>query len=317
MPVRTPAAPHLLAGVLTASLLCLAAPPRATAQVVEVGESAQAPTMEALLAQGSHDSIAPTEQAPALPTSQKSGSASLLLFLFGAALVGVAGVGAARYGKKKKGGHAQGKGLKHIQSMRLGSKHQVSLVEVHGQTLVIGLTDGHISLLDKLSPVQQAPKAAKKKRKRAQQAQAPSQALAQDASPARQDAPAEPDLLGAWGKMFDEAIEERQHELSQLYPPLEPLEELPEAPDASPLAALADRVGSQFKEDSAAHDGLFSTFESSVEEVSHLFSEASIARHEEQRFQQRQQRSGERREESSRESDSVLIALRKFREVAG
>ena len=280
--------------------------------------SAPSPTMEALLSEGAADKAttdasANAADSPAQP--QKSGGSSpvsLLLFAFGAGLICIAGVGAAKYGRRTP--KIADEKLEHVQSMRLGNKHQISVVEVHGQLLLLGLADGHICLLDRLDAL---PREA---------------STSEEASSSPREDDGGEDLTSAWDTMFKRAVSKRQQELATKYG--DGAGQGGRQTDGSTrssnkLTSLADEVSSrasvkaQVTENSGVHDGLFDTFESSAEDLSSRLSEASIARHEERRASRRAasrassrtSRADEWRREESRESDSVLIALKKFRDV--
>ena len=289
---------------LVSFFVCMALALSASAAFAEQPEpssaSAPSPTMEALLEQGSRESVTSEAEASATsaPTHKSNGNSSpvsLLLFAFGAGLICVAGVGAAKYSKRTP--KLEETQLSHIQSMRLGNKHQVSVVEVHGQLLLLGLADGHICLLDRLDSAASS-----------ESATAP--------SPQKESSE---NLTGAWDSMFKRAVNKRQQELAAKYGPASQ-ETDGSARVTRKLTSLADEVSSrasrsEASEDSGVHDGLFNSFEGNSETLSERLSEPSIARHERRRAARRNGTDEWRREES-RESDSVLIALKKFRDAS-
>lgn len=114
------------------------------------------PSMEDLLVQGGGPASKAAEiksNTPgAMPAS--SGGFSALALGFGLFLVGGglgAGVMIAR--QKNQGGLMSGlpaHHLKHVKSIRLSPKHQISLIEAQGRQLVIGVTSAQITLLANL-----------------------------------------------------------------------------------------------------------------------------------------------------------------------
>lgn len=293
------ASPRHFVSLFLCTALALSASAAFAEQPTADGDaSAPSPTMDALLAQGASDSATVSSDSTAntsSPTRESNGSSpvSLLLFAFGAGLICVAGVGAAKYSKRTP--KLEEERLSHIQSMRLGNKHQISVVEVHGQLLLLGLADGHICLLDRLDAAA-----------RTEQAEA--------SSPQSEGGE---NLTGAWDSMFKRAVNKRQQELAAKYGP-DSQETDGSARATRKLTSLADDVSSrahrsEVSEDSVVHDGLFNSFEGNSEALSERLSEASIARHERRRATRRS--GDEWRREESRESDSVLIALKKFRDV--
>lgn len=81
-----------------------------------------------------------------------------LLFL-GTALVCMGGYGVMRHQNPKLKRFDED--LHHLKTMKLGTNHQVSVVAIHGETYVLGLSQGNIQLLTKLdeaTPEAPAPK---------------------------------------------------------------------------------------------------------------------------------------------------------------
>lgn len=114
------------------------------------------PSMNELLAQGGGVPVGETVEADLSGSggeAGRSGSGALALgfglFLMGGGLG--AGVMVAR--QKKKGGAGAmmpAHHLKHVKSIRLSPKHQISLIEAQGKQLVVGVTSAQITLLASL-----------------------------------------------------------------------------------------------------------------------------------------------------------------------
>jgi len=76
------------------------------------------------------------------------------LFL-GAGLVLFAGWLMVR--KQRRGGAEDGQMLRHVQTLRLGAKQHVSIVEVDGKSLLLGVTDHRVEVLSELEAVARQP----------------------------------------------------------------------------------------------------------------------------------------------------------------
>lgn len=84
--------------------------------------------------------------APGAPVSGGSPSTTLLGLVF---LLGLGGaVAAFTWQRRRQGDHAAPGALRHIHSLQLGQNHQVSLIEVDGRPMVVGLTQGEIKILE-------------------------------------------------------------------------------------------------------------------------------------------------------------------------
>lgn len=108
------------------------------------------PSMADLLEQGSGPSIRTETAAVSAPSSGGAGGASLWVLGFGMMLMG-GGIGAGVAVKARGAKHNKLLGtsnsLRHVKSMRLSPKHQISLIEAQDRLLVIGVTSAQISLL--------------------------------------------------------------------------------------------------------------------------------------------------------------------------
>ncbi len=90
--------------------------------------------------------------APGKTDTVKSGEPSYsetswILFV-GAGAIALAGWGATQW--KRRQNDFSGNAIEQINSLALGPKHRVSVIEVDGKRLLIGMTDGHMSVLTDL-----------------------------------------------------------------------------------------------------------------------------------------------------------------------
>lgn len=82
---------------------------------------------------------------------------SLMLLLVGTGLICVGSFGVYRFQNRSGSAKLKDRNLKHLKTLRLGTKHQISVVSVYGATYVLGLSEGHIQVIDTLDP-KKAPK---------------------------------------------------------------------------------------------------------------------------------------------------------------
>lgn len=95
--------------------------------------------------------------APGAPKSGMPGQTTLIGLLF---ILGLGGsVAAFGWQKKRQQSETATGALRHIHSLQLGQNHQVSLIEVEGRPMVVGLTQGEIKILEaaKQTPAAVAP----------------------------------------------------------------------------------------------------------------------------------------------------------------
>lgn len=99
---------------------------------------------DALLVQA-QDTTAPvtTAKSDADPYTSTS-----WIFFLGTGLIALGGWGITQWRKRQVG--VDGDAIEHINSLAIGPKHRVSVIEVDGKRLLIGLSDGHITLLSDL-----------------------------------------------------------------------------------------------------------------------------------------------------------------------
>ncbi len=129
--------------LLTAALLALSAP--AFAQDKPASPDELQPYRD-LLAKADSPEASPAG-APGAPAGLDPWSSFGLLF-FGTALVCMGGYGVMRH--QNPGLKRFDEDLHHLKTLKLGTNHQVSVVAVHGETYVLGLSQGNIQLLTKL-----------------------------------------------------------------------------------------------------------------------------------------------------------------------
>lgn len=129
----------LMAGVFPAPLMAQ----QGTADYDALLRGETLPAGEAPAAQGAMGVSCP---APGAPSSGAPSSVTLLGLVF---LLGLGGaVAAFMWQRRREGDHAAPGALRHIHSLQLGQNHQVSLIEVDGRSMVVGLTQGEIKILE-------------------------------------------------------------------------------------------------------------------------------------------------------------------------
>jgi len=109
-------------------------------------------SLQAMAAAQADPAVAtPPEEEQAVIGKQSTGERGLLSWI-ALALLGIGAFGSLFLLKKKNkaGGAHAAPGLELVQSIRLGAKHQVSLVRVPGATLVLGVTEKGIQTLAEL-----------------------------------------------------------------------------------------------------------------------------------------------------------------------
>ena len=104
----------------------------------------------------STNETASTEEAEVVIGANSRGERGLLSWI-ALALLGIGAFGSLLLLKKKNkaGGANAAPGLELVQSIRLGAKHQVSLVKVPGATLVLGVTEKGIQTLAELPQMEE------------------------------------------------------------------------------------------------------------------------------------------------------------------
>jgi flagellar biogenesis protein FliO len=116
------------------------------------------PSLRAMAAAQAEPAAAiPAEEGEAFIGTESRGERGLLSWI-ALALLGIGAFGSLFLLKKKNkaGGAHAAPGLELIQSIRLGAKHQVSLVRVPGATLVLGVTEKGIQTLAELPGTEEA-----------------------------------------------------------------------------------------------------------------------------------------------------------------
>lgn len=116
-------------------------------------QAAQAQATPAMPQSDAADALLAKAQDPAAPvatvkSADDSYAQSSWIFFFGTGLIALAGWGLTAW--KKRQTSFDGNAIEHINSLALGPKHRVSVIEVDGKRLLIGLTDGHMSVLSDL-----------------------------------------------------------------------------------------------------------------------------------------------------------------------
>ncbi len=107
----------------------------------EATESAGDQLLAGMNGSASDDTTGEPQPAPALPRG-------LWVFFFGAA--GIAGLGWVLQRYKDQLRPPSLSAIRHVQTMKLGTRHMVSLIEVGDRRLLLGLSDGSVSLLSDL-----------------------------------------------------------------------------------------------------------------------------------------------------------------------
>lgn len=288
------------------------------------------PSMNTLLAEGGGVPVEQVEGDFGVTGSSGGAGGGALALGFGLFLVGGglgAGVVVARQ-KKKAGlnGLMPAHHLKHVKSIRLSPKHQISLIEAQGKQLVVGITSAQMTLLATLDDPEDF---------ELDQVLAPTPELA--------DKGAEQD----WNNLFTNALKQRDANISGTQPPRKPeqapkpaepllvesevnVESLPPVIQHAsvPLRAeaeaepeLADDASSFVAEtedytleetpeldEVPRHDGIFSEHDA----VHHTSPTEPIT----DTSPRRPVRATHKKARRSRESDSMLIALAAMREEA-
>lgn len=164
--------------------------------------------------------------APGAPKSGMPGQTTLIGLLF---ILGLGGsVAAFGWQKKRQQSETATGALRHIHSLQLGQNHQVSLIEVEGRPMVVGLTQGEIKILE----------AAKQTPAAATSAAAPAAAVA--TRPVADVAPLQP------AQAFDALLQSaRQEQEAKQAPPAA-------APAAAPAPARVEAAPAQAEVESEA-----------------------------------------------------------------
>jgi flagellar biogenesis protein FliO len=124
-------------------------PPADPSPSDEPAEDADA--YRALLEQGAGQPVGDGEvQKPATPAGEVPMSSFWILF-GGAGLIALGGWAYQKY-RTGQTPNALVE-MEHVRSMKLGTKHQLTIVEVEGRRLLLGLSDGHMQVLAELDAV--------------------------------------------------------------------------------------------------------------------------------------------------------------------
>lgn len=322
-----------------------AAMPEETPEALASGANAlpAPPSMQELLAQGGGPESKASMQGNASNTSGSKSSAggSSLALGFGLFLMG-GGLGAGVVMGRRKGSKAsastQTPRLKHVKSIRLSPKHQISLIETQGRQLVVGITSAQMTLLATLDDSDQD--AAFASAFFQGNSETPENADKSEASKAALSS-------SGWDELFSSAIKQRQQKLHSQVPhpeskathknkPAEPesksvIVDLPPALTSAPaeereLATQSEPVAMEpsLTSHSVVHETEDYTLEENEEDVSGQ--DHPVVRPEEiEKLARHDGMFAEhdaihhpavepRRVRRSRESDSMLIALAAMRE---
>lgn len=102
-------------------------------------------TLPAQKAAGADGAAGVSCPAPGAPSSGAPSNTTLLGLVF---LLGLGGaVAALTWQRRRQGDHVAPGALRHVHSLQLGQDHKVSLIEVDGRPMVVGLTQGEIKVL--------------------------------------------------------------------------------------------------------------------------------------------------------------------------
>lgn len=123
-----------------------AAAEAAAAKAAEEAKAAKEQPLDALVQQAAQPQPLATAEKPAAPADPNS---SLWVLLFGAGLVAAGGFAVTKYRDRLTPGIKQ-KPMEHVHTMRLGTKHHVSIIEVDGRRFMLGLADEAVSLIAEL-----------------------------------------------------------------------------------------------------------------------------------------------------------------------
>jgi hypothetical protein len=107
-----------------------------------------APTMPSAADELFKKSQVATEKSDTVKSADDPYSGSSWILFAGAGAVALMGWGATQW--KRRQNDFSGNAIEQINSLTLGPKHRVSVIEVDGKRLLIGLTDGHMSVLSDL-----------------------------------------------------------------------------------------------------------------------------------------------------------------------
>lgn len=128
----------LMAGAFPATLM-------AQQGAVDYDALLRGETLPAEKAAGADGAAGVSCPAPGAPSSGAPSNATLLGLVF---LLGLGGaVGALTWQRRRQGDHVAPGALRHVHSLQLGQDHKVSLIEVDGRPMVVGLTQGEIKVL--------------------------------------------------------------------------------------------------------------------------------------------------------------------------
>ena len=97
-------------------------------------------------------------EAPAIAAAKPAEAPyqnTMWIFFVGTGLIALAGWGITEWRKRQL--LADDSLIEHLQTVSIGPKHQVALIEVDGRRMLLGLADGHMSLLDNPKRVATAP----------------------------------------------------------------------------------------------------------------------------------------------------------------
>lgn len=283
------------------------------------------PSMNELLTQGGGVPVETVESDVGHGSAGAAGGGALALG-FGLFLVGGglgAGVMVARQKKKVGLGGMPAHHLKHVKSIRLSPKHQISLIEAQGKQLVVGITSAQMTLLASLDDPEEF------ELERALEAAAPSLPSSQPA----QD----------WNNLFTSALKQRDARISSTPSPRKPEQapkpiEQPVSEDLQGLppvvvqhASVPLRAEAELEQADEAPSLLTETEDYTLEEADEpvevprhdgMFADHDAVHHpspEEPSVatdSTRQRRRAHTRARRSRESDSMLIALAAMRDEA-
>ena len=287
-------------------------------------ESAQAPSMNELLAQGSGAQDAPAREVSVEPLSPSSQRLAPLGLTLGVLLLGC-GLGAGAMAIRQRASaslsvKAPVAHLKLLKSVRLGPKHQISLVQAQRAELVLGVAGSQITLLARLDGERDL------EHQEATAALSDEAPLGSTSVAFQEDDDISPKApsSSSWETLFERAVSQR-HEALGTRPQTEPSRRTP-SPEDPPSLNVVTTSSVELRPDHLDPVSLeteeYTLTEACEEEIPSPSHDGMFAEHDARHHgatadeAPAEMKAPRRRTRRSRESDSMLIALAAMREEA-